>query len=208
MSMATYRCADPGAGARLGGEARAELTAAVRDWQRTAPAVAVLEVQGDAWAADPERLDHREITRAHALVTALRARDFPVVVSVEGAVSGLGTALLLAADARFGSGEASVGAGDSPASALLAGAGLPDPLAAIVDRLAWTGERLDVDAGVSAGLFTARGSAQDARACAERLAGDPGGWAAVKRAARTRSRATPDEALRYRAWLLDTVLNG
>ena len=131
----------------------------------------------------------------HALVTALYGLACPVVVAVDGAVSGLGCALLLAADARFGTQRAAVSAGDGPAAALLAGAGrVASAGAAAIDRLCWTADTLTAEPAVTAGVLTTLGSFEDARACAARLAADPAGWSAVKRAHRSRTR--PDSSVR------------
>jgi enoyl-CoA hydratase/carnithine racemase len=190
------QCPDPGRPGRLTGDARAGLAAALAGWQRATPAAVLVEVAGDAWAHEPGEDaglgDRAAIGRAHALITALYALACPVVVSVDGAVSGLGCALLLAADVRFGSQRAAVSAGDGPAAALLAGAG----------RLALA------SAAVAAGVLTTLGSPGDARACAGRLAADPAGWSAVKRAHRSRTRPALADALRYESWLLDIVLRG
>jgi hypothetical protein len=57
-------------------------------------------------------------------------------------------------------------------------------------------------------VLTSLGSLDDARACAARLAADPVGWSAVKRAQRSRSRPVLETALRYESWLLDIMLGG
>jgi enoyl-CoA hydratase/carnithine racemase len=207
------QCPDPGRPGRLTGDARAGLAAALAGWQRATPAAVLVEVAGDAWAHEPGEDaglgDRAAIGRAHALITALYALACPVVVSVDGAVSGLGCALLLAADVRFGSQRAAVSAGDGPAAALLAGAGrLALASATAIDRLCWVAESLTGAAAVAAGVLTTLGSPGDARACAGRLAADPAGWSAVKRAHRSRTRPALADALRYESWLLDIVLRG
>jgi enoyl-CoA hydratase/carnithine racemase len=207
------RCPDPGRSGRLSGDARSGLAGALRGWQRNAPAALLVEVAGDAWAHVPGEdaglRDRAGIGRAHALVTALYGLACPVVVSVDGAVSGLGCALLLAADIRFGSQRAAVSAGDGPAAALLAGAGrFTSGSASAIDRLCWAAETLTGASAVAAGVLTSLGSLDDARACAARLAADPVGWSAVKRAQRGRTRPGLETALRYESWLLDIVLGG
>jgi len=205
------QCPDPGRSGRLVGDARSELAGALRGWQRNAPAALLVEVAGDAWAHVPGEdaglCDHAAISRAYALVTALYGLACPVVVSVDGAVSGLGCALLLAADVRFGTQRAAVSAGDGPAAALLAGAGRLGPASAVaIDRLCWNADTLAGPAAVAAGLLTTAGSLDEARARATRLAADGVGWSAVKRAHRSRARPALETALRYESWLLDIVL--
>lgn len=185
------RCPDPGRSGRLTGDACSELAGALRGWQRNAPPALLVEVAGDAWAhvpsEDAELCDRAAISRAHALVTALYGLACPVVVSVDGAVSGLGCAVLLAADVRFGSQRAAVSAGDGPAAALLAGAGrLASTSATALDRLCWSADTLTGASAVAAGVLTTLGSLDDARARATRFAADPVGWSAVKRAHRSR----------------------
>jgi enoyl-CoA hydratase/carnithine racemase len=209
----TLHCPDPGAASRLTGDSRANLAGALRGWQRNAPPALLVEVAGDAWAHEPGTdaglRDRGAVSRVHALVTALYGLPCPVVVSVDGAVSGLGCALLLAADVRFGGRRASVSAGNGPAAALLAGAGrLASAHAATIDRLCWTGQTLAGEPAVAAGVLTALASPDDARACAARLAADPAGWSAVKRARRGRTRPELETALRYESWLLDIALSG
>jgi enoyl-CoA hydratase/carnithine racemase len=206
-------CPDPGSSSRLAGDARSELARALRGWQRKAPAALLVDVAGDAWAhvpgEDAELRDRAAITHMYALVTALYGLACPVVVSVDGAVSGLGCALLLAADVRFGSQRAAVSAGDGPAAALLAGAGwLSSAGATAIGRLCWTADTLTGESAVAAGVLTALASFEDARACATRLAADPVGWSAVKRAHRSRARPELENALRYESWLLDIALHG
>jgi enoyl-CoA hydratase/carnithine racemase len=202
-------CPDPGAAGRLAGDARSELAGALRGWQRNAPPALLVEVAGDAWAHAPSQdaglRDRAAIDRVYALVTALYGLACPVVVSVDGSVSGLGCALLLAADVRFGTQRAAVSAGDGPAAALLAGAGRLSPA---IDRLCWTADTLTGEPAVAAGVLTALASVEDARACAARLAADPAGWSAVKRAHRSRTRPEFETALRYESWLLDIALHG
>jgi enoyl-CoA hydratase/carnithine racemase len=207
------RCPDPGAANRLTGDARDELAGALRGWQRKAPSALLVDVGGDAWAhtagEDAGLRDRAAISRAHALVTALYGLACPIVVTVDGTVSGLGCALLLAADVRFGSRRAAVRAGDGPAATLLAGAGrVSSASAAAIDRLCWTAGTLTGEPAVAAGVLTALGSFEDARACAIRLAADPVGWSAVKRAHRGRTRPELETALRYESWLLDIALHG
>lgn len=207
------QCPDPGPSGRLTGDARAGLAGTLRGWQRHTPAALLVEVAGDAWAHSPAGdaglCDLAGISSAHALITGLYGLACPVVVSVDGAVSGLGCALLLAADIRLGSERAAVSAGNGPAEALLAGAGRAGSAgAAAIDRLCWTGGTLTGATAVAAGVLTALGSPGDARACADRLAADPVGWSAVKRAQRRRSRPVLETALRYESWLLDIVLRG
>jgi|GEM_PF-5678475 len=206
-------CPDPGAVSRLTGDVRAELAAAVRGCQREPPPALFIEVAGDAWAHEPGQdaglRDHAGIEPVYALVTALYGLACPVVISVDGAVSGLGCALLLAADIRFGSQHAAVSTGDGPAAALLAGAGqLCSASAAAIDRLCWTAATLTGESAVAAGVLTSLASAQDARACANRLAAEPAGWSAVKRAHRRRTLPELATALRYESWLLDIALHG
>jgi len=207
------RCPDPGVSNRLTGDARDELAGAVRGWQRTAPSALVVDVVGDAWAhvasEDAGLRDRVAINRAYALVSALYGLACPVVVAVDGAVSGLGCALLLAADVRFGSQRAVVSPGDGPAAALLAGAGrVSSASASAIERLCWTGGALAGETAVDAGVLTALASFEDARACATRLAADAVGWSAVKRAHRSRTRPELETAFRYESWLLDIALRG
>jgi hypothetical protein len=123
------RCPDPGAPNRLTGDARDELAGALRGWQRNAPPALLVDVVGDAWAhvagEDAGLRDRPAINRVHALVTALYGLACPVVVAVDGAVSGLGCALLLAADVRVGSQRSRTPARAPPAWRPIRSAGRP-----------------------------------------------------------------------------------
>lgn len=205
--LAEWSVADPGPGARLAGESRAELAAAVRGWNRSGAGAVLLEVGGAAWAAVPDDragLDERRaVVAAQDLVAALFGLARPLVVSVDGPVCGYGLAVLLCADVRVGGPHTTVAVGDRPRAALIgAGRWLAGHHGATAawDRMAATGATLDRDAAVDTGILTAAGDRASARSVAERLAGDPG-WASVKRAARARVRSELAGVLRYEGWL-------
>lgn len=208
--LTEWSVADPGPGARLAAEARSELAAAVHGWSRSDSDAVLVEITGAAWAAETDGhagLDERgAIVTAQDTVAALFGLTRPLVVSVDGPVSGFGLAVLLCADVRIGGPAATVAVGDHARAALVGGGrwlATHHGATAAWDRMAGTGAVLDRDTAVAGGLLSAAGDRAGARAAAERLAADPR-WASVKRAARSRVHSELVRVLRYEGWLATT----
>ncbi|WIX77322.1 enoyl-CoA hydratase/isomerase family protein [Amycolatopsis carbonis] len=213
--FATLEFEDPGAGGRLGDEVRAALAREVRGWRRATPGAVLLRVYGDAWHHAPDvasaRLDRDRVDAGYqSLVKDLFGLAYPVVVALDGQVSGFGLALALAADVRLATARTTLSVGDLKAAALLGGTGW------LVGRtcgtgtfaqLAWTGETLSADEAARRGLL-GPGDAEAARALAQRLAADPAGSSALKRALSTRQRSELETVLDYEAWLADVAAGG
>lgn len=206
---ALLELADPGAGARLGATARSELADAVRGWRRAAPGAVLLEVPGDAWHHAPELagsvLDREQVDVAYqALARSLFGLTCPVVVSLDGQVSGFGLALAMAADLRLATDRTTLTVG-GPVAGLLGGVSW---LVANVAgggtfaQLAWTGATLSADEGIRRGLLSPAG---DGRAIVRRLAEDATGSSALKRALNSPRQAGFGTVLDYQAWLADVA---
>lgn len=209
--------ADPGPGSRLGAAERETLRAALKAAVHDSAACLLLHVESGAW--DQSRSPHVEqwtqpVTEDVAgLVRALFSAAPPVVVSLDGAVSGLGLALALAADLRVCSPETTFGLGaPENATALLGGASwlLEHALGrAPLQHLAWTGSVLSAEDALRCALVSdlAADPAASARATAERLARVPEQAAsALKRALTSRHRTDLDMTLDYESWLPEIAL--
>jgi enoyl-CoA hydratase/carnithine racemase len=209
--------ADPGPGARLGSTARERLRAALKASVRDQPACVVLHVQSGAWDQAPsaaaEQWTQPAATEVAGLVRSLLSVSPPVVVSFDGAVSGLGLALALAADLRICSPETrfALGAPDM-AAALLGGSSwlLEHAVGrALLQHLAWTGSALSAEGALACALVSqiATDPAASARATADRLAHVPERAAtALKRALTSRHRQDLDVTLDYESWLPEIAL--
>lgn len=210
MPVQTFDVPDPGEGRRLSESMRAELEARVRDWKRTAPDPVLITVAEDAWAhraaADPSLEGIDAIHRCHSLVASFFRLPGPVVVWVEGEVSGLGLALVLSADICVAGERASASSDGSALSALLGGGSwLAHHAGAAAEfrRLVWTGGPCDRSAALAGGLFTAAGSRLEATEHAMRLESASGAWSALKRGERSRGGPELERDLRYSGWLSD-----
>lgn len=217
--VATLDFEDPGAGNRLGEDARAMLTRKIRGWRRSAPGAVLLQVHGDAWhhapelRAEPAALDRNRIDAEYQpLVKGLFGLACPVVVSLDGHVSGFGLALTIAADVRLATDRSMVSVGDDAKTAALLGA-----VSWLVTRvagagtfaqLAWTGAVLSAEEAARHGLLSRTTEPDAARALTERLAADAAGSSALKRALTSRQRAELDVVLNYEAWLADVAAGG
>lgn len=205
---ALLNCEDPGPGRRLGPEARAAIAAALRRWRRESPGAVLLRVHGDAWhhAGEPRDTDldrDRVVGEYQALVKGLFALPGPVVVLLDGQVSGFGLALAMAADVRLATPRCVLAVGD-PVSALLGGTGwlLARAVGAATSaQLAWTGATVTADEAIRRGLLAPAGKPGADHALADRLAADRAGSSALKRALVSRQQAEFGAALDYQAWL-------
>jgi enoyl-CoA hydratase/carnithine racemase len=218
--VATLDFEDPGAGKRLGEDTRAVLTREIRSWRRSAPGAVLLQVHGDAWHHAPELRDaepavmnrHRVDTEYQSLVKGLFGLACPVVVSLDGHVSGFGLALTIAADVRLATARTTVSVGgDAKTAALLGGVSwLVTRVAGAgtFAQLAWTGATLPAEEAARHGLLNCTTEPDAARALAERLAVDAAGSSALKRALTSRQRAELDVVLDYEAWLADVAAGG
>ena len=135
-------------------------------------------MHADAWHHAPEvasaRLDRDRVDAGYQLlVKDLFGLVCPVVVALDGRVSGFGLALALAADVRVATGRTTLAVGDLDAAALLGGTGWLLGRASGTEtfaQLAWTGETLSAEEGFRRGLVSP-GDAEAARALAQRLRG-------------------------------------
>lgn len=211
-ALVSLELADPGAGQRLGPAARSELGSAVRGWRRARPGAVLLQVQGDAWHHAPE-LSGTVLTRDgvndsyHSLVKNLFGLACPVVLSLDGQVSGFGLALAMAADVRFATGRTMLSVG-RPLAALLGGISWLSTHAAggaALSQLAWTGTTLTADEAIRRGMVVPAGNA---RALAEALSADATASSAFKRALNSPAQPQLASALQYQSWLADVASGG
>jgi enoyl-CoA hydratase/carnithine racemase len=217
--VATLDLADPGAGKRLGEGARTALAGEIRGWRRSSPGAVLLLVRGDAWHhapdlrdTDPAALDRASVDADYqSLVKSLFGLHCPVVISLDGHVSGFGLALATAADVRFATTATTLSVGDAKTAALLGGASWLVARAAgagTFEQLAWTGATLRAEDAERRGLLSCTTDPGAATALAERLAADPAGSSALKRAMTSRRRAELDVVLDYESWLADVAAGG
>lgn len=209
---------DPGAGHRLAAAARTDLRDRLRQAARSGAGRVLVSVRGDAWhhgpevaACAPDQLAQPVVSgEMHSLVLQVFSLDVPVLVQLDGAVSGLGLGLSMAADLRLAgpSTSLSLGAPDS-AAALVSGATWLLERAvgtALLSRLAWTGEALSAHAAAQAGLVLPTGEpppgAKNGELAADRLLQVPAAASsALKRALNSRARPQLQAALDYESWL-------
>ncbi|MFI5610019.1 enoyl-CoA hydratase/isomerase family protein [Amycolatopsis sp. NPDC051903] len=213
--MSEFVFDDPGAGRRLDEDVRTALAKEIRGWRRAAPGAVLLRVRGDAWHHAPEvgaaALDRDRVDAGYqTLVKDLFGLACPVVVALDGRVSGFGLALALAADVRLATERTTLAVGDLKAAALLGGTGWLLGRASgtgTFAQLAWTGETLPAGEAARRGLLSP-GDDDAARALADRLAADLAGSSALKRALTTRQRGELETVLDYEAWLADVAAGG
>jgi enoyl-CoA hydratase/carnithine racemase len=208
---------DPGPGSRLGAVEREQLRAALKTAVRESAGCLLLDVQSAAWdqspSADAEQWTQPVVVDAAGLVRSLFSVGPPVVVSLDGAVSGLGLALALAADLRICSPATTFALGaPQTAAALLGGATwlLEHAIGrASLQHLAWTGSALSAKDALACALVSeiAADPAASARALADRLALVPDQAAtSLKRALTSRHRPDLDVTLDYESWLPEIAL--
>jgi enoyl-CoA hydratase len=204
--------ADPGPGSRLGAAEREHLRSRLDAAARGSAACLLLQVQGEAWDQSPSTDDapwtQPVVDDVAGLVRSLFSVGRPVVVSLDGAVSGLGLALALAADLRVCSPATTFGLGaPGTATALLGGTSwlLEHAIGrAPLQHLAWTGSLLPAEDALRCALVSeiATDPAASGRATADRLAQVPEHAAsALKRALTSRHRPDLDVTLDYESWL-------
>jgi enoyl-CoA hydratase/carnithine racemase len=227
MSSAATRLAltDPGQGNRLAQEAREDLRSRLRSAAREAPRCLLIDVEAAAWHQGPEfppsANDGSAVTQAavaegfQALIDQLFAFPAPVVLTLDGPVSGFGLALALAADLRFATPRATFSLGTpASAAALLGGTSwlLTHAVgAATFAHLAWTGSALDADTAAARGLLSSVSpdAGAEAEALAESLAALPAATtSAVKRALTSRRRPDLAATLDYESWLVTVAARG
>jgi 2-(1,2-epoxy-1,2-dihydrophenyl)acetyl-CoA isomerase len=219
-TVTSIALADPGEGHRLSHQACEELRSRLRTAAREAPGCLLIDVEAAAWHQGPEfpppGLDGgSDVSQAavagnfHALIEQLFSFAAPVLVTLDGPVSGFGLALALAADLRFATPRATFSLG-SPASAAALLGGTSWLLTRAVGsatfaHLVWTGTALEADAARERGLLSSVSPAAgtEARALAERLAALPAvTTSAIKRALTSRQRPDLAAALDYESWLV------
>lgn len=209
---------DPGPGHRLAEPVRLDLRERLRQASRSGARCVLLTVEADAFDHAPEaaRLDSEQFTQpvvagqVHALVLQLVALPLPVVVRLDGAVSGLGLGLALATDVRVAGPAASFALGPpDSAAALLSGAswllswGVGT---AVATRLTWTGDALDALAAEQVGLIARLAiDASESERAAEDLAAElaelPVATASALKRLTVRDRVQLAAALDYESWL-------
>lgn len=205
---------DAGAGGRLDAGARSALRDALRRAAKDGVPCVLLTVRHGAWDHAPElasrsspEVDQEVAAEFAGLVRQLFATAVPVVVDLDGPVTGFGLALALAADLRVARRRTTLALGDpAAAGALLGGATwLLDRAcgSALLTHLAWTGEALSAQQAEERGLVSAvSDDGTVARALAERLSRVPVPAAsALKRALTSRQRPDLDVCLDYESWL-------
>lgn len=205
---------DPGPGERLGRAARAALRRELQSAARAEAPAVLITVSGDAWHHAPEvaRYGAADLTQSEVSeeFQSLSARLFchpaPVIVELNGAVSGFGLALAMAADVRVATPNATFGLGSTQAAgALLGGATWLLARAvgtALLARMAWTGVVLDADDAQRHGLVTVLSKdPSHARRLAQSLSDAPYATSALKRALTSRQASDLEQSLSYESWL-------
>lgn len=203
---------DPGEGNRLDAEQRAALRSELKKVRKSGPPAVHLNVLGDAWhqpaVPDAHGLSARDVAGDfHALVVDLFSLEIPVLVHLEGRVTGLGLALALACDVRTAAPSATLGVGspDSPTALISGTSWLLTHRAgsALASDLSWTGRELAADDAFARGLLSAVTSdAAIVTGLVESLASLPSGKSsALKRS--LHARLVPELAAQqdYDAWL-------
>ena len=228
MSSAVTRLelTDPGEGRRLSQEACEDLRGQLRTAARSAPRCLAIDVEGAAWHQYPDLasagLDGGRAAvqtavagNFHALIEQLFAFPAPVVVTVDGPVSGFGLGLALAADLRFATPRASFSIGSpAGAAALLGGTSwlmTRAAGAATFAHLAWTGATLDAETARDRGLISSVSPEAGAQAqeLAQSLAALPAATtSALKRALTSRQRPDLAATLDYESWLVAVATDG
>lgn len=209
---------DPGAGARLGTAARAGLAAELRTAGNAGADCLLVRVRGAAWnhapelqRDQPEQLGQPVVASASALTRSLFTTGVPVVVALEGPVSGHGLALALAADLRVATAGASLAVGPPASAAGLVGGSvwLLERACgrALLTHLAWTGALLTAQEALGYGLLSAVD--EDPRALADTLAAVPPVAASVlKRGLTSRHTTDLQAGLDYESWLPGIAWDG
>lgn len=203
---------DPGQGSRLGAVERQQLRTALRAAVREKGACLVLHVQDQAWDQSPtggaQEWTQPIVDDVAELVRSLFSVAPPVVVALDGAVSGLGLALALAADVRICSARTTFALGaPEAAGSLLGGASWLLEHAVgrgVLQHLAWTGAALTAEQALACAVVSevATDPTTSARTTAARLAQVPEQAAtALKRALTSRHRPDLDVTLAYESWL-------
>lgn len=206
-SYASVTITDPGPDRRLDAAARKQLTSELKQAARDHASAALISVDGDAWAhraLSDEAVDAAAISAGpHALIRAVEAAPFPIIVHARGKLSELGLALFLAADVRLLGRDATL-AFDASVPHSLFVAGLPAVIGHVslpAEDLLWTGRTLTASEATAHGLVSATGDLDRAKEVAARLGSDPATTSALRRALRADRAAVLAERLEYGAWL-------
>lgn len=212
QSILEISFSNPGDGNQLGPEQRRNLRARLKEAHSSGAAVVLIRVAENAWdqdpVLDPSGISARHVSEEfHAAVVELFALDVPVVVYLDGRVTGFGLALALACDVRFATPEASfgIGAPETP-NALISGTSwlLADRAgSALVSHLSWTGRLITAEEARQLQLLSGISpDDREARDLAARLAALPkGATSALKRSTNGRLRADLSAQLDYDSWL-------
>lgn len=203
---------DLGEGNRLDAEQRAALRSELKKLRKNGPPAVHLNVLRDAWhqpaVPDADELSARDVAGDfHALVVDLFSLDVPVVVHLEGRVTGLGLALALACDLRTAAPTTTlcVGSPDTPAALISGTSWLLTHRAgsALASDLAWTGREISADGALTLGLLSAVTSdTATVTELVQSLASLPAGKSsALKRSLHARLVPELSAQLEYDAWL-------
>ncbi len=213
VRMITIRGGEAGGpGASLAERTRHELEPALAAVRRGSALLLVIDVERNAWdwQWDGTRLSSRRIAADHHdLVVRLLSATVPVVVRLDGTVSGLGLALALACDLRFVTDGARVRVGPA-ASAAAVVTGLPwllrDRLGSSrAMELMLTGRELDAAQARTVGL-ACDGSFEDAVQALG--SAPPAVTSALVRSLSGPAVTACSEHLAYEAWLGELATSG
>lgn len=205
---------DPGAGARHGVDAISAVRRQLRELRSVAADTVLLHVAGDAWncgrpdvadqtGADFEQADLELADAVTDAVVDLIAIRAPVVVAVDGTVADAGLALFACADLRVVTPDSQLqitrprNALAGPVHSTVTAASARGTL----ERMAWAGAAWGAQDALATGLASVLGDLDIARSHARRLAEDPTGSAAFKRALTARRVTAIRDIARYERWL-------
>lgn len=211
---------DAGDGQRLGAAARNNLLAAIRAAAAERAGALLFVVEGAAWdhapeinrISDADLAPSRVMSDLYGLAMAFLKAETPVVVYVNGPVTGLGLGLTAAADVRVASNSASFALGEPRAAALLVSGGTWIVSHALghgrLSSLAWTGSDCSARDALACGFVSQlHDSIDDAEALAEDVARmSSGAQSAMKRAMNARRISDLTEQLAYESWLVQVAL--
>lgn len=212
---------DPGKGRRLGADVRKSLIAAVRSAGAEHAGALLLVIEGAAFdhAPEIEQIPGGELAPDYVhrdffgLARTFLKAETPIVVYLDGPVTGFGLGLIASADVRVASDAATFSLGEPRAAALLLSGGtwlVPGVMGSgTLASMAWTGARLSASQALSAGFVS---SLQDGVDGAFGVAAGVAGLthsarSTMKRALNSRRLSNLTEQLMYESWLLGVALS-
>jgi 2-(1,2-epoxy-1,2-dihydrophenyl)acetyl-CoA isomerase len=163
--------------------------------------------------SDEELAPQRIHGEMYGLARTFVKTETPIIVHIDGPVTGLGLGLVAAADVRVASDAATFGLGEPRAAALLLSGGTWLVPAAMghgpLASMAWAGAVLSARDALSGG-FVSRliDSADGAEELAEGIARmSPAARSAMKRTLNARRVSDMTEQLEYESWLVQVALD-